>query len=102
MSMRVTNNLLSILIVIGILMLMVLLSGCSVTSVDRQNGGALKVTHKTFFIKTEAPSLEVERDSTNEYTAKFNAESRGGDVAAMAEALNLLMAVSAAAAKPDE
>jgi hypothetical protein len=102
MTKRFRNNLIAVLIVIMALTLMALMSGCSVTSVDRQGEGGLKVTHRTFFLKTEAPSLEVERDSLNEYKAKFNAESRGGDAAAMAEALQLLMAISAAAKPVNE
>lgn len=97
MSKRFMNNAIATMVSALILLLMILTSGCSTTSLDRQADGAMQVTHRTFFIKTEAPSLEVERDSTNEYTAKFNADSRGGDTAAMAEALQLLMAISAAA-----
>lgn len=78
--------------VITVLLIALLFSGCSVTSVNRQMDGSLVVTHTTFFIKTEAPSLEVERDATNEYTAKFNAKSRGGDLEAMVEILKMFAA----------
>jgi hypothetical protein len=76
-------------------------TGCSITTVDRGDNGGLIVTHKTFFIKTEAPSLEVERDNVNEYNAKFNAKSRGGDIEAMAKILEMFMAAQVGASIPD-
>ncbi len=74
-----------------LIVLALLLSSCSSTSVNRQENGSLVVNHRTFLIKTEAPSLTVERESVNEYTAHFNAKSRGGDVAAMTEILKMFV-----------
>lgn len=89
--MRIYRNLIAVLIVVLILGLMLLLGGCSTTKVNRGTEGSLDVTHTTFLIKTEAPSLEVDRDDLNDYSASFNAASRGGDIEAMAQIMQLMM-----------
>ncbi|MDB4312039.1 hypothetical protein N9937_01285 [bacterium] len=94
MTLKDRNNYIAVLIVILILALMSVMSGCSTTTVNRTVGGGLDVKHTTWFIRTEAPSLVVERDDKNTYNASFNADSRGGNVEAMAGALELLMALS--------
>jgi len=91
------RNMIAVLIVIAWMALMLVLGGCSITTVNRQTSGALDVTHKSFLIKTEAPSLVVERDSVNEYNASFNAKSRGGDLQAMSDILRMFLAVQAPA-----
>ena len=87
------DTLLDFLIVVSFGFVLMVLGACSITSVNRDKEGRLVVTHRTFLIKTEAPSLEVERDNVNEYKAKFNAKSRGGDLEAMAEILKMFIAV---------
>ena len=78
---------------IGVLIGLVLLSmgGCSTTTLSRDDEGELGVRHTTWFIKTEAPSLDVTRDGVNEYTAHFNAKSRGGDIEALAVIISTLV-----------
>ena len=98
MSERFRNNLFAVLFVIAVLLTMFLTAGCSVTSLTRGDQGELTVTHRTLFIRTEAPSLTVERDSVNEYTANFNAKSRGGDLEAMVQILQMFMAAQTAGA----
>ena len=98
MSKRLRNNVIAVLVVIFVLCAMVLLSGCSTTKVTRTEAGGLDVSHTTWFIKTEAPSLTVSRDDKNAYDASFNAESRGGDIEAMAKGLQMLEALGRAAA----
>ena len=92
---RTYNWTVTILIIVCVFILASLLTGCSVTSVNRGPEGELTVTHRTFLIKTEAPSLEVERDDVNDYVAKFNAKSRGGDIEAMAQILEMFIAAKA-------
>jgi len=90
MSNRFRNNVIAVLVTIFILWAMVLLGGCSTTKVNRTESGGLDVSHTTWFIKTEAPSLTVSRDDKNAYDASFNADSRGGDIEAMAKGLQML------------
>ena len=97
MSQRFRNNALAVLVVLFVLWFAVLATGCSTTTVNRTEGGGLDVKHTTWFIKTEAPSLTVDRDNQNEYSASFNAESRGGDIEAMAKGLQMLEALGRAA-----
>jgi hypothetical protein len=68
-----------------IALLVLLLAGCSSVKVNRGSNGELDVAYWSFFTKVNAPSLDIERDSKDEYTAKFNAESidRTGDIGAM-------------------
>lgn len=91
--MKVYNRIITILIVICLFILNALLTGCSVTSVSRGPNGELTVTHRTVLIKTDAPSLEVERDDVNDYVAKFNAQSRGSDIEAMAQILQMFLTI---------
>ena len=80
-------------LMIGVLipLLILALAGCSTTKVNRGGEVPLDVSHTTFLIKTEAPSLEAERKDDNAYRASFNAESRGGDVEAMAKIFDMFM-----------
>lgn len=94
---RFRNNILAVIVVIAFLYLMTQLSGCSVTSLTRGQDGELTVRHNTFFMRSEAPSLTVDRDGVNDYEANFNAKSRGGDTAAMLQILQMFAAATAVA-----
>ena len=95
MSMRVTNNLLAVLVVIGILVLMVLMSGWTVYKVHSIPGKETKVSvySSRNFV---APDLNYEREGDNA-TFSFGAESsiQPGPMdyaAGVADALRLLQA----------
>ena len=63
------------------------LAGCSSVSLSRDEAG-VTLEYRTFLTKIEAPNVQVEKEG--DYSASFNAESKGSDLEAMRDIIGLL------------
>lgn len=71
------------LLVTGLL----LLQGCSTVSLSRTEEG-VTLEYQTFMTKIQAPQVQVEKEG--DYSAAFNAESKGSDLEAMRDIIELV------------
>jgi hypothetical protein len=61
------------------LLVLLLVYACSSTEITRNPDGSLVAKHRTLFIKTVAPTLEVDKKGEGGYHASYGADGRGND-----------------------
>lgn len=75
-------------LLIGLLLgLILLLQGCSTVSLSRTNEG-VTLEYRTFMTKIQAPQVQVQKEG--DYSASFNAESKGSDLEVMRDIIGLV------------
>jgi len=67
-------------------LLLLAMAGCSTVSLTRNEQG-VTLEYKTFLTKIQAPQVQVEKEG--DYSASFNAESKGSDLEVMRDIIEL-------------
>jgi hypothetical protein len=79
-------------LLLGLLLplLLMALAGCSTVSLSRTDAG-VTLEYSTFLTKIQAPQVQVEK--VGDYSASFNAESKGSDLEVMRDIIELATGV---------
>ena len=68
-------------------LLLMALGGCSTVSLTRNEQG-VTLEYRTFLTKIQAPQVQVEK--VGDYSASFNAESKGSDLEVMRDIVGMM------------